>query len=71
MLALWGYSGAVRTKTKSTPNEEDTRTVAKGSKLLAEDPPARDVGQKLGQVAGGASHRQEVTHRRGARRTTL
>ncbi len=39
MLGLWGYSGAVRSKTKTTPNAEDPRTVAKGASVAAVDPP--------------------------------
>jgi uncharacterized MAPEG superfamily protein len=36
LLVLWVYSGGVRTKTKTTPNEEDA---ARGSKLQPENPP--------------------------------
>lgn len=39
ILALWGYSGAVRGRTKTTPNPEDSKTVAKGASVVAEDPP--------------------------------
>jgi microsomal prostaglandin-E synthase 1 len=39
MLLLWGYSGAVRGKTKTTPNEEDARTVSSGSTVVEVDPP--------------------------------
>lgn len=39
LLGLWGYSGAVRTKTKTTPNPEDSTTVAKGAEVMAETPP--------------------------------
>jgi prostaglandin-E synthase 1 len=39
MLLLWAYSGAVRGKTKTTPNKEDSTTVANGSKVLEVDPP--------------------------------
>jgi prostaglandin-E synthase 1 len=39
LLVLWGYSGAVRGKTKTTPNEEDASTVAKGSQVVELDPP--------------------------------
>ena len=39
MLGLWGWSGAVRGKTKTTPNTEDAATVAKGSKLVDDEPP--------------------------------
>jgi uncharacterized MAPEG superfamily protein len=39
MLGLWGWSGGVRGKTKTTPNLEDAGTVAKGAKVLDEDPP--------------------------------
>ncbi len=36
LLVLWAYSGAVRGKTQTTPNEEDT---ARGSKLVPDHPP--------------------------------
>ena len=39
MLFLWGYSGAVRGKTKTTPNREDAGTIAKGAQLVESDPP--------------------------------
>jgi microsomal prostaglandin-E synthase 1 len=39
MLFLWAYSGAVRGRTKTTPNVEDTSTVAKGSTLVDTEPP--------------------------------
>ena len=39
VLALWGYSGAVRNKSKTTPNPEDLRPTAGGT-LAAVDPPA-------------------------------
>lgn len=39
MLGLWGWSGGVRGKTKTTPNPEDAGTTAKGAKVLEEDPP--------------------------------
>jgi uncharacterized MAPEG superfamily protein len=39
MLGLWIYSGTVRGKTKTTPNEEDARTILKGSRLEEVDPP--------------------------------
>jgi prostaglandin-E synthase 1 len=39
MLVLWAYSGAVRGKTKTTPNKEDTTTVAKGTQLAETEPP--------------------------------
>jgi prostaglandin-E synthase 1 len=39
LLGLWGYSGAVRGKTKTTPNPEDPGTVAKGAQVVAVDPP--------------------------------
>lgn len=38
ILFLWGYSGAVRGKTKVTPNPEDLRTTGKDFTLGA-DPP--------------------------------
>jgi len=39
MLLLWGYSGSVRGKTRTTPNAEDARTVAKGAEVVDADPP--------------------------------
>jgi len=39
MLVLWAYSGAVRGKTKTTPDVEDATTVAAGSHLVDRDPP--------------------------------
>jgi len=39
LLLLWAYSGAVRGKTKTTPNEEDSSTVSKGAKLVEAEPP--------------------------------
>jgi microsomal prostaglandin-E synthase 1 len=39
LLGLWGYSGAVRGRTKTTPNLEDAGTVAKGAQVVAVDPP--------------------------------
>jgi uncharacterized MAPEG superfamily protein len=39
LLFLWAYSGGVRGKTKTTPNEEDASTVRKGSQLVDGDPP--------------------------------
>jgi uncharacterized MAPEG superfamily protein len=45
MLALWGYSGAVRAKTKTTPNPEDVATVAKGSSVSLSDSP--EIGRVL------------------------
>jgi uncharacterized MAPEG superfamily protein len=39
ILGLWGYSGAVRGKTRTTPNPEDPGTVAKGAAVAAVDPP--------------------------------
>jgi microsomal prostaglandin-E synthase 1 len=36
LLVLWAYSGGVRAKTRTTPNEEDA---ARGAKLLPENPP--------------------------------
>jgi uncharacterized MAPEG superfamily protein len=39
LLFLWGYSGGVRSKTKTTPNKEDAATIAKGAKLVEGDPP--------------------------------
>ena len=40
VLFLWGYSGAVRGKTKTTPNSEDLSTVSSGASLVLVDPPA-------------------------------
>ena len=39
VLGLWGYSGGVRAKTKTTMNPEDARTTAKGADVVAADPP--------------------------------
>ena len=39
MLGLWGWSGTVRGRTKTTPNTEDAKTVAKGAKVVDEEPP--------------------------------
>jgi microsomal prostaglandin-E synthase 1 len=39
LLGLWVYSGAVRGKTKTTPNTEDASTIVKGSKLVETEPP--------------------------------
>ena len=39
VLALWGYSGAVRNKTKTTHNPEDLGAGAKGGSLVQVDPP--------------------------------
>jgi prostaglandin-E synthase 1 len=39
LLALWAMSGTVRGRTKTTPNNEDAKTFAKGSTLLETDPP--------------------------------
>jgi microsomal prostaglandin-E synthase 1 len=39
LLGLWGWSGGVRGKTKTTPNSEDATTVAKGAKVLDDEPP--------------------------------
>ena len=39
MLGLWGMSGGVRAKTKTTPNAEDPGTVAKGAKVVEDEPP--------------------------------
>jgi microsomal prostaglandin-E synthase 1 len=40
LLGLWGYSGVVRTGTKTTPNTEDAVTVAKGAEVVKADPDA-------------------------------
>jgi uncharacterized MAPEG superfamily protein len=40
LLLLWARTGAKRASTKTTPNVEDTSTVAKGAKLATEDPEA-------------------------------
>src|SRR5690348_3457366 len=37
---LWAATGSARAKTKTTPNAEDASTVAKGAKLVSEDPEA-------------------------------
>ncbi len=39
VLALWGYSGAVRNKTKTTHNPEDLGGKDKGPALVQVDPP--------------------------------
>jgi microsomal prostaglandin-E synthase 1 len=39
LLVLWAYSGAVRAKTRTTPNREDVGTVAKSAQLVETDPP--------------------------------
>jgi microsomal prostaglandin-E synthase 1 len=39
LLGLWGFSGGVRGKTKTTPNSEDAATIAKGASVAVEDPP--------------------------------
>jgi glutathione S-transferase len=38
LLGLWGYSGAVRGKTKTVLNPEDAATVAKGTEIVTADP---------------------------------
>jgi glutathione S-transferase len=38
MLGLWGYSGAVRSGTKTTWNSEDAATVAKGAAIISSEP---------------------------------
>ena len=41
LLFLWAWSGAVRSKTKTTPNEEDASTVLRGAKFVeGPEPPA-------------------------------
>jgi glutathione S-transferase len=40
MLGLWGYSGGVRTGTKTTHNAEDAATFAKGAAVVPADPEA-------------------------------
>lgn len=40
MMALDGYAGLVRGKTKTAVNEEDARTVSRGAQLVEADPPA-------------------------------
>lgn len=40
LLGLWGYSGVVRSGTKTTMNTEDAATVLKGSKVVDADPDA-------------------------------
>jgi|HubBroStandDraft_6_1064221.scaffolds.fasta_scaffold2232754_1 prostaglandin-E synthase 1 len=39
MLGLWGWSGGVRSKTKTAQNAEDALTIAKGVKIQEEEPP--------------------------------
>jgi microsomal prostaglandin-E synthase 1 len=39
LLVLWGYSGAVRGKTKTTPNKEDAGPPEKGTKIVDGEPP--------------------------------
>lgn len=39
VLALWGYSGAARAKTKTTMNPEDVVHVARGAAIVPHDPP--------------------------------
>ena len=39
VLALWGYSGAVRNRSKTTHNPEDLSGAAKGGSLVQVDPP--------------------------------
>jgi uncharacterized MAPEG superfamily protein len=39
MLGLWGWSGSVRGRTKTSPNPEDVQTVAKGATVKDDDPP--------------------------------
>jgi uncharacterized MAPEG superfamily protein len=39
LLFLWGWSGAVRARTKTAINPEDARTVSKGAEVVATDPP--------------------------------
>jgi uncharacterized MAPEG superfamily protein len=40
LVGLWAYSGSVRGKTKTTPNEEDGRTILQGSTVTADTPEA-------------------------------
>jgi uncharacterized MAPEG superfamily protein len=40
LIFLWVYSGAVRGGTKTTPNPEDARTIARGVTVAEIDPPA-------------------------------
>jgi prostaglandin-E synthase 1 len=39
LLLLWAYSGAVRGKTRTTPNREDAGAPEKGTKLVETEPP--------------------------------
>lgn len=39
LLVLWAYSGSVRGKTKTTPNQEDAGTIARGAKVVDGNPP--------------------------------
>src|SRR6185503_8771056 len=45
LTGLWGYSGGVRGKTKTTPNPEDAGTVAKGSTVTDAEP--SEVGRVM------------------------
>jgi microsomal prostaglandin-E synthase 1 len=45
LVALWGYSGGVRGKTKTTPNPEDAGTVAKGATVTDAEP--SEVGRVM------------------------
>jgi microsomal prostaglandin-E synthase 1 len=45
LLVLWGYSGTVRSRSKTTPNAEDPETIVKGAAVTAADPP--DVARAL------------------------
>lgn len=40
LLGLWGYSGVVRTGTKTTWNPEDAATVSRGAAVVAAEPDA-------------------------------
>ena len=40
VLALWGYRGAVRNRSETTPNHEELKAPAGGAALAAVDPPA-------------------------------
>jgi len=40
MLGLWAYSGAVRNKSKTTPNTEDAARIVKGATVTGDTPAA-------------------------------
>jgi len=54
LLLLWGYSGSVRGKTKTTPNTEDASSVSKGSQVVDVEPP--EVARVLRAHANAAAN---------------